>query len=109
MVFALFSDHGLSYEHKGESYTKLTHNDQFKQNFEVPLFILSSDSHEKYHITAKRNGRYFMTLFSEWIGIQDPKISNHCHMISMIFALIKTRLSTFKKKKSIIIHYQKIK
>ncbi|MBQ0212755.1 phosphoethanolamine transferase [Proteus vulgaris] len=77
-----FSDHGLSYENKGESYAKLTHDDKFKQNFEIPLFILSSDSKEKNYITEKRNGRYFMSLFSEWTGITDSKIPNHCHMIS---------------------------
>lgn len=93
-----FSDHGLSYEHKGESYTKLIHNDQFKQNFEVPLFILSSDSHEKYHITARRNGRYFMTLFSEWIGIQDPKISNHCHMMSNDICTDQDTVINFQKE-----------
>lgn len=76
------SDHGLSYENKGENYTKLTHDDKFKQNFEVPLFILSSDSKQKEYITQRRNGRYFMTLFSEWTGIKEPKIPNHCHMIS---------------------------
>lgn len=77
-----FSDHGLSYENKGESYAKLTHDDKFKQNFEIPLFILSSDSKEKKYITERRNGRYFMSLFSEWTGITDSKIPNHCHMIS---------------------------
>lgn len=77
-----FSDHGLSYENKGESYAKLTHDDKFKQNFEIPLFILSSDSKEKNYITERRNGRYFMSLFSEWTHIQEPKIPNHCRMIS---------------------------
>ncbi|NBM48246.1 MULTISPECIES: phosphoethanolamine transferase [Proteus] len=77
-----FSDHGLSYENKGKSYAKLAHDDKFKQNFEVPLFILSSDSKEKINITKRRNGRYFMSLFSEWTGITDSKIPNYCHMIS---------------------------
>ncbi|QKD71047.1 phosphoethanolamine transferase [Proteus terrae] len=77
-----FADHGLAYEHKGESYAKLAHDDKFKQNFEIPLFILSSDSKEKNYITERRNNRYFMSLFSEWTGITDAKIPNHCHMIS---------------------------
>ncbi|HIE5767769.1 TPA: phosphoethanolamine transferase [Proteus mirabilis] len=77
-----FADHGLAYEHKGESYAKLAHDDKFKQNFEIPVFILSSDSKEKNFITERRNGRYFMSLFSEWTHIQEPKIPNHCRMIS---------------------------
>ncbi|WP_109406999.1 phosphoethanolamine transferase [Proteus faecis] len=92
------SDHGVSYEHKGESYAKLSHDDKFKQNFEVPLFILSSDSKEKIHITERRNGRYFMSIFSEWTSIQEPQIPNHCHMISNDICSDQNTVINFQKE-----------
>lgn len=39
-----------------------------------------------------------MTLFSEWIGIQDPKISNHCHMISNDICTDQDTVINFQKE-----------
>uniref|UniRef100_A0A3B0M158 Phosphoethanolamine transferase OpgE n=1 Tax=Arsenophonus endosymbiont of Trialeurodes vaporariorum TaxID=235567 RepID=A0A3B0M158_9GAMM len=78
-----FSDHGLGFVNKNNpSDLKLTHNDQYRQDYEVPLFISSYNSNERQYITAARSGINFLTLFSEWSGIDDPSIDHSCHIIS---------------------------
>lgn len=78
-----FSDHGLGFVNKNNpSDLKLTHNDQYRQDYEVPLFISAYNSNDRQHITAVRSGINFLSLFSEWSGIDDPSIDHSCHMIS---------------------------
>lgn len=78
-----FSDHGLSYTNRSKpKKLDLAHNSKYKQNFEVPLFITSYDSKNREYITEQRSALNFMSLFSTWIGISEPKIDNSCKMIS---------------------------
>ncbi|MDR5615319.1 phosphoethanolamine transferase [Arsenophonus sp.] len=78
-----FSDHGLSIiDENNKNKLRLIHNDKYRQNFEVPFFITFYDSKEKIYINAKRSAFSFMTLFSEWTGINDDIINKTCNMIS---------------------------
>lgn len=74
-----FADHGTSGDRKN-----LYHGDSIKEDFEVPLFITSSDSSNRDLITERRSGFYFMELFSQWVGISEPNIEKSCEMISNV-------------------------
>ncbi|WP_369309188.1 phosphoethanolamine transferase [Providencia rettgeri] len=74
-----FSDHGLSFI---DDQQDLIHGDKKRQNFEVPLFITSSDSTNRETISARRNGLNLFQLFSEWLGIKETNIEYTCSMLS---------------------------
>lgn len=77
-----FSDHGLTIETEGINKGFLHQGSEYKQNFEVPLFIISSDSTKREKIITPRSAFSFLTLFSEWTGIKTEKISDACHFSS---------------------------
>lgn len=74
-----FSDHGLSFI---DDKKDLIHGDKRIQNFEVPLFITSSDSHERETISVRRNGLNLFYLFSEWLGLKEKNRVSTCEMLS---------------------------
>ncbi|WP_159075020.1 phosphoethanolamine transferase [Providencia alcalifaciens] len=74
-----FSDHGLSFI---DNQQDLIHGDKKKQNFEVPLFITSSDSIKRETISAQRNGLHLFQLFSEWLGVKETNRKYTCSMLS---------------------------
>ena len=77
-----FSDHGLSYIDKNSSRAYLTHGDNTKQNYQVPFFILSSDSTQRHVISQRRSGLDFLSTFAQWLNIDDPAITSRCSMLS---------------------------
>lgn len=77
-----FSDHGLSFFKKGEKDMYLEHDDKSKQNFEVPFFITSYDSKSRININSPRSGLDFLTIFSQWSGINEPKLFSSCNYLS---------------------------
>lgn len=80
--FMYFSDHGVSFANKeNKSKTDLIHGHSHKQNFEVPFFITSYNDNDRVFINARISGLNFLSLFSEWIGINRYQIPN-CKMIS---------------------------
>lgn len=91
-----FSDHGLSYIDKGTERENLTHNDKNKQSFQVPFFITGSDYHHREEITAQRSGLYFLTLFSQWLGIREKNIPDDCNMLSNEKCSGQDNVITFK-------------
>ncbi|MFS1538505.1 MAG: phosphoethanolamine transferase [Candidatus Phlomobacter fragariae] len=101
-----FSDHGLSFINKNNpGNLKLTHNDQYRQNYEVPLFISSYNSNDRQYITAPRSGINFLSLFSEWSAISDPSIDHSCHMISNDICHQQNNVLNFSNK---LIDYTKL-
>nr|ELR5079749.1 phosphoethanolamine transferase [Providencia rettgeri] len=74
-----FADHGLSFI---DNQQDLIHGDKRKQNFEVPLFITSSNSVDREIISAQRNGLNLFQLFAEWLGINANNIKPTCKMLS---------------------------
>ncbi|HDN2510770.1 TPA: phosphoethanolamine transferase [Providencia rettgeri] len=74
-----FSDHGLSFIDQQQD---LIHGYSRHQNFDVPLFITSSDSDTKEIIQARRSGLYLFDLFSEWLGIKQDNRNTSCKMLS---------------------------
>ncbi|MBD8163131.1 phosphoethanolamine transferase [Erwinia persicina] len=69
-----FSDHGLAFKEKGTRNEYLTHDDKYRQNFEVPLFISSGNDRRHQKIDTPRSANDFMILFSQWTGIQSQEI-----------------------------------
>ncbi|WP_387689827.1 phosphoethanolamine transferase [Photorhabdus sp. RM71S] len=77
-----FADHGVSFFEKDTKKTRLAHNDKYKQNYQVPMFITSYDDTSRNIINAQRNSMNFLTLLSEWTGIKESTISENCKMLS---------------------------
>lgn len=73
-----FSDHGLALL-KNDVFG---HSDRYQENYRVPLFITSSNDIKQERITAYRSGLHFLTLFSQWSGIQEPSLQSGCHYLS---------------------------
>ncbi len=69
-----FSDHGLSTFMTKLSGFHLTHSGKYKQNFDVPMIILSSDNNVQKHIEARKSGYDFMALFAQWLGIEETSL-----------------------------------
>ncbi|GHV05003.1 hypothetical protein AGMMS50229_07370 [Campylobacterota bacterium] len=71
-----FSDHGLMSSDNPLSFMHDARY-QYRQSFEVPLFVLDSDIHEHIVIKRKLSGFHFMDIFASWIGVEtnmtDPR------------------------------------
>ena len=77
-----FSDHGLAFNERGSQSEYLSHNDQYQQNYQVPMFITSSgDTHQRV-IKTVRSANDFMSLFAEWSGIRSREVVPKYHFIS---------------------------
>ncbi|WPA90584.1 phosphoethanolamine transferase [Providencia zhijiangensis] len=74
-----FSDHALSLTYDRN---ELAHSDKYKQNYEVPFFITSYNSNQKETINNRRSGLNFMSLFSQWLGVNESSIEGNCDMLS---------------------------
>ena len=77
-----FSDHGLSFKERGTRSEYLSHNDQFQQNYQVPMFMTSSGDTHRRMIKAARSANDFMALFSEWSGIRSQEVAPKYRFIS---------------------------
>ncbi len=77
-----FSDHGLAFKERGSPSEYLSHNDQFQQNYQVPMFITSSGETRHRVIKAERSANDFMSLFAEWSGIRSREVTPTYHFIS---------------------------
>lgn len=77
-----FSDHGLAFKEKGTRNEYLTHDDKYRQNFEVPMFISSSNDSRHQVISQPRSANDFLLLFSQWTGISAKEITPTYRFIS---------------------------
>ncbi|MDF7676140.1 sulfatase-like hydrolase/transferase [Neisseriaceae bacterium ESL0693] len=71
-----FSDHGLSHRYNGidKNSSILEHNDQFYQNYHIPLVIINSDQQNLVHNPAHRSGLYLIDGLAAWLGIDSPQL-----------------------------------
>ncbi len=69
------ADHGLSHRHQIITGWKLTHSFDKKQNYEIPLIILSSDSQSQTYIDAQKSGFQFINAVAEWLGIAETSLT----------------------------------
>ena len=65
-----FSDHGLA--HKNDS---LYVSNLYKQDYEVPFIMFSSDSIKRIEINEKQSAFNFMYGFTQWLGIKEKHLS----------------------------------
>lgn len=77
-----FSDHGLAFNERGTKSEYLSHNDQYKQNYQVPFFMTSSGDTRQRKIKTARSANDFLSLFTEWSGIQSMEIQPQYRFIS---------------------------
>jgi len=77
-----FSDHGLAFKEKGTPNEYLTHDDKYQQNFEVPMFITSSDDNRHQVFDQPRSANDFLLLFSQWTGIKAKEINPGYQFVS---------------------------
>jgi len=77
-----FSDHGLAFKERGSKSEYLSHNDEFQQNYQVPMLITSSGETRHRVIKAMRSANDFMSLFAEWSGIRTQEVEPKYHFVS---------------------------
>ena len=67
-----FSDHGLSMSEKPGTETghELEHGYDHRQNYDVPLFMLSSDSRTHEKNPALRSGYRMLEGMADWMGVK---------------------------------------
>ncbi len=72
-----FSDHGLS-ERKIDGELYLRHGDKVKENYNVPLIVLSDTLSNKKHINSPKSAFNFISFFAEELGVKvvAPKIKD---------------------------------
>ncbi|HCL6185600.1 TPA: phosphoethanolamine transferase [Proteus mirabilis] len=68
------SDHGMDISNESP-YIKVNNN--YKQNYEVPLFILDNQMKDRIYIKRKISGFNFIDFFSNWIGISTNQLNNY--------------------------------
>lgn len=78
-----FADHGVSFSNRNTpSKLDLIHGDEYKENYSVPFFITSyNDKNSREYITSRVSGMNFLSLYSEWLGINMYQKPN-CQFIS---------------------------
>ncbi|PIE47664.1 MAG: hypothetical protein CSA42_02545 [Gammaproteobacteria bacterium] len=69
------SDHGLAHNKTDFKGITLLHNSEYKQNYDVPLIVLSSDDKTRQVINAQRSGFDFMSGLAEWLGIEEKSLT----------------------------------
>lgn len=77
-----FSDHGMTFKERGSRNEYLTHDDKYKQNFQVPFAVLSSDDTQHNVIKARRSANDFLTFFADWTGIKTAMLPNKYRFLS---------------------------
>lgn len=77
-----FSDHGLAFKEKGTRNEYLTHDDRYRQNYEVPLLIASRGDSRHQILNQPRSANDFLLLFSQWTGIAAQEIPTGYRFIS---------------------------
>lgn len=64
-----FSDHGLTIETDPESGSIIKHGNQHHQNYEVPLFLMSSSIHTHQYIHRDISALHFLSFFADELGV----------------------------------------
>lgn len=77
-----FSDHGLTYKARLTGGQYMAHGDQYQENYQVPMMVISSDDKARRLINARRSGNDFLYFFSDWTGIQAKSLTPDYQFVS---------------------------
>lgn len=77
-----FADHGLKVVDKGTVEERFQHADQYQNNYDVPMFLTTSDMAEKKTVSAPRSGFELIPLITQLVGINEPSTYVNCNLIS---------------------------
>lgn len=70
-----FSDHGMSVTNSG-----VYVDNEYKANYQVPFFVLSSDAKHKNYIQKNVSAFDFMDIYAGLIGVKTPYLSEQKHL-----------------------------
>ncbi|CNE56133.1 putative cell division protein [Yersinia nurmii] len=71
------TDHGLSHQDGS-----LIHGSRYRENYESPLVIISSDMLDRKYIHLRRSGFHFINALAEWMGIVETGLNTHYKFFS---------------------------
>jgi len=77
-----FSDHGLRTIDKDTDSERLAHSDKVKEDYEVPLFVATSDDREHQIINAPRSGFEMLAIVTQLARITEPHVPSECDLLS---------------------------
>ncbi len=69
------ADHGLAHITKNSEGKMLAHKPDYKENYQVPLMVMSSDDTERKYINGKKSGFQFVNGFAQWLGVQEKSLA----------------------------------
>lgn len=103
-----FADHGLKYYSKEEinnsghkvKQSGFNVSSEVREIYEVPLFKISSDEHEKKHIKSRKYGKNFTRGLANWMGIESVQIENKMDLFSTEDDPIVDKTLNLENKKS---------
>ncbi|EPQ5229132.1 phosphoethanolamine transferase [Providencia rettgeri] len=100
-----FADHGVSFSNQNTpSKLDLVHGDEYQENYSIPFFITSYNDKDREYITARMSGTSFLSLYSEWLGI-DMYQKPNCKFISNQDCKYSNSVLNFENK---IIEFDKL-
>lgn len=71
-----FADHGLSHFDDRKSFA---HLDKYKENYSPPFVMINQKATKPLRISEARSGLDFMSIFAQWIGVEDTQIKIECN------------------------------
>ena len=69
-----FSDHGLAHYDNPIKGVTLKVNNIYKQDYEIPFILFSSDSKEQIRIKERQSAFNFLSGFAQWLGIKEENL-----------------------------------
>lgn len=66
-----FADHGVTYLDKDTPKAQFVHSDKTRENYEVPFFVMHSESTQQSTIDTVQSGLDFLHFFANWISVDD--------------------------------------
>ncbi|PID63844.1 MAG: hypothetical protein CR974_00975 [Gammaproteobacteria bacterium] len=85
-----FADHGLSV-----TPSDVRHNQDIKNNYQVPFFVLNSDDTTQRHIKQTYSNGHFLDLFASWLGVTTNHTDPKYNMFQLDQLPIDSKLSVY--------------
>ncbi|KMK50762.1 membrane protein [[Actinobacillus] muris] len=77
-----FADHGLAHSISEDNIVIHNSSGKSPRHFDVPLFKIASDDHERKVYQAVKSGLNFTNGIANWLGIEHPKLDKSLDLFS---------------------------